>query len=261
MPRLGWCHPGTLSAWTTVTTGATASPGGTITKLMVRRVSQGGAPLPISVDVTELNSGAATALTAAQVAGVGLEADATAASPVWKPAALIGDSITGQHFSIAGGGNPRSGVQGPWNWANWLVGSPFVFEQVCGASGGVASDIFARVAQIPPRVGTVFVLAGTNDIIAVSSSANSATRDAAVAALTGAILAGLQALRTMGKKIAIATVPPNAAYTAGDSRIDVLDRVNAWIATTPALGVAVGFWTCSRLHPSGLGYASVRVRA
>lgn len=155
----------------------------------------------------------------------------------FKSAALLGDSITGQHLSL-GSGVPIAASQGPWNWANWLVGAPFEFDWLGGVSGAVAADIFARAWAIPASVTAVFVLVGTNDILAVSPSANLAARDAAVAALTGTIADGLTSLRAADKVIAIATIPPNNAYTAGDSRIDVLDRVNAYIATLPGLGLA-----------------------
>lgn len=155
----------------------------------------------------------------------------------FRPGALLGDSITGQHAAF-GTGNPWTGSQGPWNWANWLVGAPFDLDFIAGVSGAVAVDIFARAWTIPPTIPVVFVIAGTNDVLAVSSSANLAARDAAVTAITGTIAAGLAALRSVNKVIAISTIPPNNAYTAGDSRIDVLDRVNAYIATTVSLGLA-----------------------
>jgi len=155
----------------------------------------------------------------------------------FKAGALLGDSITGQHAAI-GNGLPIVGSNGPWNWANWLVGAPFDLDWNGGVAGAVAADIFARAWAVPGNISAVFVIAGTNDVLAVSSSANLAARNAAVAALTGTIAAGLAALRSAGKVIAIATIPPNNAYTAGDSRIDVLDRVNAYIATLPSLGLA-----------------------
>jgi hypothetical protein len=159
----------------------------------------------------------------------------------FRPGALLGDSITGQH-SYYGQGTPVVGSQGFWNWANWLVGAPFDLDLVMGVSGALAADIVSRTWMVPPSIKSVFVLAGTNDVLGVSSSASLAARDAAVAALidssTGTLYLGLAALKAAGKTVAIATIPPNNAYTAGDSRIDVLDRVNAWIATTPSLGLA-----------------------
>lgn len=155
----------------------------------------------------------------------------------FRPGVLLGDSLTGQHAAY-GAGVPTVGSQGPWNWANWLVGAPFDLDTIYGVSGALAADIFSRTWMIPPTINAVFVVAGTNDVFGVSAVADAATRDAAVTALTGTIAAGLAVLRTAGKTIAIATIPPNNAYTAGDSRIDVLDRVNAYIATTVSLGLA-----------------------
>jgi hypothetical protein len=155
----------------------------------------------------------------------------------FRPGALLGDSITGQHAAY-GAGTDAVGNQGPWNWANWLIGAPFDLDFISGVSGAVATDIFSRTWLIPPDIQAVFVIAGTNDVLGVSSVANLATRDAAVAAITGTIAAGLADLKARGKVVAIATIPPNNAYTAGDSRIDVLDRVNAYIATLPSLGLA-----------------------
>lgn len=187
---------------------------------------------PLTTSVTAIRMTASTADGSVVVA-----AEAVTAAVTFKAAALLGDSLTGQHVSY-GNGVPIVGSQGFWNWANWLVGAPFDFEANIGTSGAKAVDIFSRVWQIPGHIGAVFVCAGINDVLAVSSSANEAARDAAVADLTGTINAGCAYLKNAGNVVAIATIPPNVAFTVGDARIDVLDRVNAYIATLPSLGLA-----------------------
>lgn len=155
----------------------------------------------------------------------------------YKSAALLGDSLTAQHEAPTGG-VPAVGAQGFWNWANWLIGAPFEFELNLGVSGARTVDIFSRIYMIPPAIDTVFVCAGDNDVEAVSGSANQSAIDAAVDALIGTngdLAVGLAKLREAGKNIAIATIPPRNTWVAGDSRVQVLDRVNAWIKTVAPL--------------------------
>jgi hypothetical protein len=169
-------------------------------------------------------------LTAAEVAAV---------RGCFKPAYLLGDSITNQHGNL-GGGIHVAGIQGFWNWANWLVGAPFDFTNL-GSGGATSAEIYSRIWQIPTDVNTAFCLTGTNDVNALSPTANAGAISALADSLigpSGAIFLGLSRLKAAGKRIAIATIPPNNGWTAGDSRVTLLDQVNAWIRTTPTLGLA-----------------------
>lgn len=157
---------------------------------------------------------------------------------IFKKACLLGDSITGQHQVFIA--LPITGSQGFWNWANWLIGCPFDFCQNLGVSGDTAENIFARIWQIHYDIDTVFVLAGTNDIIGFSSASNQSQINAEIDRLigtTGLFTLGLAALKTAGKKVCIGTIPPNNAInSSSDARIAVLDAVNTWILASKTAG-------------------------
>jgi len=85
------------------------------------------------------------------------------------------------------------------------------------------------------------VLSGINDVNNLSSSANAAAVTALVESLvgvSGSIRLGLTRLKASGFNVAVATVPPNNGWTAGDSRISALDQVNAWILNAVTDGYA-----------------------
>lgn len=154
---------------------------------------------------------------------------------------LLGDSITGQHKTFTGG-IQNTGAQGFWNWGNWFLGAPYDFSQNLGVSGDYSINIFSRIWQINPDIDAVFILTGINDLLAFSSSSNAGQITAEINRLIGAsgvFTLGLTKLKEMGKKVAICTIPPNSAFNnASDARIPVLDAVNAWILTTPTLGLS-----------------------
>lgn len=146
--------------------------------------------------------------------------------------ALLGDSITAR-TTLASGTPPANSVSAisPWNWANWLLGSPFVFAQNLGVSGDTVKGIMSRVSGVQPSIQCVFILGGTNDVNSMSSSASQATIDTTYTAVTGQLAAGLAALTAAGKKIVLATIPPNGNLATGsDARIQLLDRLNTFIA-------------------------------
>jgi lysophospholipase L1-like esterase len=156
-----------------------------------------------------------------------------------KNACLLGDSITLQHFAPVGGATIQ-GSQGFWNFGNWMIGAPFHFVQNLGVSGDVAANIFSRIWQIQSRIDTVFVLAGTNDINSFSSASNSTQIAAEIDRLigtSGVFTLGLAKLKYTGKKVCIATIPPNNGWsTSADARIQVLDAVNQWIMASKTAG-------------------------
>jgi lysophospholipase L1-like esterase len=157
----------------------------------------------------------------------------------YKNACLLGDSITGQHV-FPTGGVAIQGSQGFWNWGNWLIGAPFHFTQNLGVSGDVAQSIFSRIWQIHSHIDTVFILAGTNDILNFSSTSNSTQISTEIDRLigtNGVFPLGLSQLKTAGKRVCIATIPPNNAYSSStDARIQVLDAVNNWILASKTAG-------------------------
>ncbi len=189
--------------------------------------------------------------------------------------ALLGDSIT-VRATLASGTPPANSVSAicPWNWVNWLLGAPFVFVQNLAVSGDLTKGVMSRVSAIQPSVQCVFVLTGTNDVNSMSSSANQGTIDTTFTTVSGQIAAGIAALTAAGKKVVIATIPPNDYLTPGtDSRIELLDRLNTYIATLSSGNVFVvdmftAMWDSTqptlrlaktnhlnsdKLHPTNLG--------
>lgn len=164
-------------------------------------------------------------------AGLDLKQNKLNGLNIYKEACLLGDSITRQHQTTAS--HMITGSQGHWNWANWLLGSPFDFSQNLGVSGDLCANIFARIPQIEADIEAVFILAGTNDVLTFSSSATAPQIAAEIDRLVGVsgeFPTALQKLKNMGKYICISTIPPNNAFTPStDTRIQVLDAVNAWI--------------------------------
>ena len=159
---------------------------------------------------------------------------------LYKRAAVLGDSIAGRHTQapIAGSG-PAS--QGYWSWANALVGSPFTLRNF-GYSGDTVAGIAARAWQIPPSIDVVFLTAGTNDVVVFSSVASAPTVTAEVSRITGIFSSLIDRLKKAGKVVVMSTIPPNNAYSSGsDSRISLLDQVNAWINARIADGSVLGF--------------------
>jgi lysophospholipase L1-like esterase len=153
-------------------------------------------------------------------------------------AVAIGDSLTAR-ARYASTISSASAL-GPWNWANWRLGAPIVFRQNFGISGDTTRSIMSRIAAIPASIQLVFVITGTNDVISMSSSANQATIDSTFANVSSYIRDGLTAMAAKGKKVVISTIPPNNGLSsAGDSRIQLLDRLNAYIATLASSSVFV----------------------
>lgn len=153
-------------------------------------------------------------------------------------AVCIGDSLTGR--ARANGIVTSSSGLGMWNWANWLIGAPFVFKQNMGLSGDVTRSILTRIAMVPSNTSVVFLMTGTNDVQNMSSGAIQGTIDSTYTSVSGYIGAGVAALVAAGKRVVISTIPPNNAFSSGsDSRIQLLDRLNAYIATLASGAVFV----------------------
>lgn len=155
--------------------------------------------------------------------------------------ALVGDSITARVL-MASGTPPANSVSaiGGWNWVNWLLGAPFVFVENLAVSGDTTKGIMSRVSAIPRSIKCVFVLTGANDVNSMSSSANQATIDSTYSSVAGYIASGVAALVAAGKTVVISTIlPNNALNTGGDARIQLLDRLNAYIATLASASVFV----------------------
>ncbi len=155
--------------------------------------------------------------------------------------ALLGDSIT-VRATLASGTPPANSVSAisHWNWANWLLGAPFVFVQNLGVSGDTTKGVMSRVSAIHPSIQCVFVMTGTNDVNSMSAAANQATIDSTYTTVSGQIAAGVASLVAAGKKVVLATIPPNNALTPDtDSRIELLDRLNAYIATLASANVFI----------------------
>lgn len=150
-------------------------------------------------------------------------------------AALIGDSLTGQHVmgTVALNG---PATNGGWNWGNQFIGSPFVFTQF-GWSGDKCASIFSRLHLIPSSASTVFVMAGTNDVLGFSSGSTAGQVTAEKDRILGLFSSAVTKLVAKGKRVVIATIPPNAAYSSGsDARISLLDQVNAGISALAQSG-------------------------
>jgi hypothetical protein len=171
-----------------------------------------------------------------QLAG---EVFASGVQNVYKAACLLGDSITGQHTYMTGGAAIQ-GAQGFWNWANWMAGAPFHFSQNLGVSGDTADGIFSRIWQVHPHLDTVFILAGTNTVNNFSAASSAAQITAEVERLTGTsgvFTLGLQQLKAAGKRVCIATIPPNNGWNSPtDARIQLLDALNTWILASKDAG-------------------------
>lgn len=180
-------------------------------------------------------SGGATTQTNSRTSGVELSGGGRS-RPIGNThvrMALLGDSITAR-ATISGA--PPVGVNASavcvWHCANWMVGAPFVFAQNLAVSGDTAKGIMSRVPSVRHDIQCVAVMAGTNDVINLSASANQAAIDAAYATVSGYIGSGVTALLNAGKVVIISTILPNNAFTPDtDSRIELLDLLNAYIAT------------------------------
>ena len=144
-------------------------------------------------------------------------------------AVLLGDSLSARNRAAGGIINAQTAI-GQWNWANWLIGAPFVFTHNLGVSGDRSQSIFSRISAIKPNTQLVIVMAGTNDVLSMSSSASQGTIDSTFTAVAGYITSGVAALVASGRQVIIGNIPPNNAYSsAGDSRIQLLDRLNVVI--------------------------------
>jgi lysophospholipase L1-like esterase len=142
---------------------------------------------------------------------------------------LLGDSITNRTVdaAIAAAALPMCSF---WNWGNWLCGSPFVYEHIAAISGDLLPSTLSRVSYIPDSVEAVGIASGINDVVAFSSSSTQAQIDAKYVLMTGQIETALDALSRAGKKTILCTIPPNNGFNSStDSRIQLLDRVNAYI--------------------------------
>jgi len=160
--------------------------------------------------------------------------------------AMLGDSITARTFTAFHTGiATKASAIAPWNWANWMVGAPFVLAANLAYAGDTAKGIFSRVSSVPANTQIVFVMAGTNDVANLSSSANQAAIDAAYTTTSGYIQQGVAALVAAGKKVVISTILPNGNLSSDtDSRIQLLDRLNAAIealASPSSVWVVDGF--------------------
>ncbi len=155
--------------------------------------------------------------------------------------ALLGDSIT-VRATLGSGTPPANSVSAiaPFNWANWLLGAPFVFAQNLAVSGDITKGVMSRVSAVHPSIQCVFVMTGTNDVNSMSAAANQATIDSTFTTVSGQIASGISALTAAGKKVVLCTIPPNNALTPNtDSRIQLLDRLNAYIATLASANVFI----------------------
>lgn len=158
----------------------------------------------------------------------------------YRLGAVLGDSLASQHLvAYMAGAGP--GTQGYWAWANALLGSPFTLRNF-GYPGATVEDVFSRGWQIPPVIDCVFITAGTNDVLALSSGASAGQVTTEYQRITGIMAAGIAQLKAAGKRVALSTIPPNSAYSSGaDSRISLLAQVNAWINARIADGTVFGF--------------------
>ena len=153
-------------------------------------------------------------------------------------AIAIGDSLTSR--SRYQSTVSSSSAIGMWNWANWLIGAPFVFRANMGISGDVTRSVMSRISAIPRDVGVVFLMTGTNDVLSMSSAAVQGTIDSTYTNVSGYLTTGVAALVAAGKKVVLSTIIPNDAYSADtDSRIQLLDRLNTHIATLASANVFV----------------------
>jgi lysophospholipase L1-like esterase len=151
----------------------------------------------------------------------------------------IGDSIT-RRGANPGLINTTSSALGMWNWANWMIGAPFVFRQNLGVAGDTTRSIMTRITQIPSNVQVVFVMTGTNDVLSMSNVATQPTIDSTFTNVSTYIAQGISAITATGKKVVISTVIPNSAYSsAADSRIQLLDQLNVFIGGLASSSVFV----------------------
>ena len=142
--------------------------------------------------------------------------------------ALIGDSITAR--SLTASYTPPVLAQSaiaPWNWANAVLGAPFVFAQNLAVSGDKTTGIFSRISSVSNDIDVCFVMAGINDVIASLSSASIITN----------ITNGVANLVAAGKTVVISTILPNNALTG--PQVTVLNAVNAFIRTLASASVFV----------------------
>lgn len=153
--------------------------------------------------------------------------------------ALLGDSHTRRNFddSLIFFNLPLCGI---FNQTNWAIGAPFVIEQNLGVSGDVIANIMARISYISPSIQAVVLMPGTNDVHNMSSAASQATIDSTFTAASTKVANGIAALLALGKKVQLCTILPHNDYnTPSDSRIQLLDRLNAYYATLAGPSVFV----------------------
>lgn len=148
-----------------------------------------------------------------------------------RPAVLaVGDSLTDP--PLATDTYPR--------WTDVLAarigGTPVVNAAIAGnrvvlagGYGPTLTERFARDVLQRPGLGTVILLAGTNDI----------SRDVSVQRLTGELQALLERARAGGLRAVLVTIPPAGGRSAAAQR--VREQVNAWIRdSAPADAVVDG---------------------
>lgn len=136
-------------------------------------------------------------------------------------AALVGDSISQRVLFAAGMPALSASAIAPWNWANWLLGAPFVFTHNFGVSGDTSLGAFSRISSIPANIQVVFVMAGINDVVASTSSAT----------IIANFTSGIANIIAAGKTIVVSTILPNNNATAPQGI--VLLAVNTFIRTLP----------------------------
>lgn len=141
-------------------------------------------------------------------------------------AALVGDSHMARHSDAS---LPLTSMTalGQWNWANAMIGSPMVFDNL-GWSGDVISRIAARCSAIPRAVQIVVLNLGTNNMLAVSAGASAGTVSSTVATDLAIVQSLVSGLVARGKRVVLTTIYPNNALTsAADARISYLNQMNA----------------------------------
>lgn len=142
---------------------------------------------------------------------------------------FMGDSIISRNFDTTASAMavPISGMS---NWSNWLIGSPFVFEHHCGVSGDLLNSVLSRLSYIPNDIEALAILAGINDIVAFSSGSSQSQIDTKYNSMVSSISSAISSAVNARKKIVLYTIPPNNAFnSSSDARIQLLDRVNAYI--------------------------------
>lgn len=152
---------------------------------------------------------------------------------------LLGDSIMRRNLddTLVTMVLPMGGIM---NWANWMLGSPFVVEHNSSVSGDMTNSTLSRISLIPDAVEAVGILVGINDLLSFSSASSQAQIDAKFTALSGSFLTSIKSLKNAGKKTLIMTIPPNAAFnTPSDARIQLLDRMNGFLMSQASRSVFI----------------------